>query len=76
MSKYFTGYVVANKRGTHFINRPIYSGRVSGAWNGLEDAFLFVSEAAATRCCDNINERTDHGPFARVVPLRIKRAGA
>ena len=61
-------YVVANRDGRRFLNRPLYTGRAEDMWSGLSEAHTFATRREASRCAYDINRRSDaRQPFAFVV---------
>lgn len=61
-------YVVANRDGRRFLNRPLYTGRAADMWSGLGEAHTFSNRRDAYRCAYDINRRSDaRSPFAFVV---------
>ena len=71
---HYTAYLVANRSGRTFLNRPVYTGRKSGVWSPLQDSFVFRSKSAAAKCAYDVNRRSDSDePFAFVVPVQLER---
>ena len=61
-------YVVANRDGRRFLNRPVYTGRATDMWSSLAEAHTFSNRRDAYRCAYDINRRSDaRTPFAFVV---------
>lgn len=61
-------YVVANRDGRRFLNRPVYTGRATDMWSSLAEAHTFSNRRDAYRCAYDINRRSDaRAPFAFVV---------
>jgi hypothetical protein len=63
-----TIFVVANRDGRRFLNRPVYTGRATDMWSSLGEAHVFRTRREAYNCAYDVNRRSDAiEPFAFVV---------
>jgi hypothetical protein len=68
-------YVVANRDGRRFLNRPVYTGQAEGAWSDVLGAHIFSTRRAAAKCAYDINRRSEaREPFAFVVDSTVVTA--
>lgn len=64
-------YVVVNRDGRRFLNRPAYTGNDPDVWAGAAEAHLFRDRRSAYRCAYDVNRRSEaRTPFAFVVECR------
>ena len=72
--EYINAFVIVNKDGRRYINRPIYTGRAPDMWSSIGDSHVFYDKRQAQRCSYDINRRSDaREPFAFVVPIQLER---
>jgi hypothetical protein len=79
LNDYYTAYIVRDRNARKFLNKPVYSGRLSGIWGKQTDAQIFFNRKQASSCASNINHRRPDGYsayYAEVRPVLIRRQRA